>query len=286
MTRSVKQKIKTVQAFIAEARQNRLNGVEVFYRGTDMVYPTVSPSLFRSDALRDAEKDLFNSMLATHPYSFREDTSSLDKLVRMQHHGLPTRLLDITSNPLVALYFATAPKRDEKGKPQDGEVVRFMYRSVDVKYPDSDRAAVMANLARLTANQRRELNTKLSKDEFNRLVPVRHLLHFIKQEKPYFEPHIEPKHIKSIMVIRGKQSNARIIAQSGAFLLFGEKIKFENSPLGRDITTLKFLIEADAKENIREELDQLNINERTLFPSLETTAKYLKAKLNVPPRLR
>jgi hypothetical protein len=286
MTRTVKPKIETVQAFIGEVRQDRLTGVDVFYRGTDMVYPTVSPSLFRSDALRNAEKDLFNSMLATHPYSFREDTSSLDKLVRMQHHGLPTRLLDITSNPLVALYFASALKRDDRGEPQDGEVVRFMYRSVDVKYPDSDHAAVMANLARLTANQRRELNTRLSKDEFNNLTPVKHLLHFIKQEKPYFEPVIEPKHINSIMVIRGKQSNARIIAQAGAFLLFGEKIKFEESPMGRDITTLKFLIEADAKEKLRKELDQLNINERTLFPSLETTAKYLKAKLDVAPARR
>lgn len=278
MTRSVNSGISTVEAFIEEVKNSRLNGVEVFYRGTDRVYPTVKPSLFRSERLRRSEKDLFNSALASHPESFREDASTLDKLVRMQHHGLPTRLLDITSNPLVALYFASDPD-----VPEDGEVARFEFRSVDVKYPDSDRASVMANLARLTAHQKKQLDTSLEPEEFNRRPAITPLLHFICQEKPYFEPRIDPVHVDGIMVIRGKHSNARIIAQAGAFMLFGEKLLFENSPKGRDIRLRKFIISRDAKVDIREELDHLNINQRTLFPSLESTAAYLKMKFAVAP---
>lgn len=278
MTQNKKPKIETVQAFIAAVQQDHFNGVEVFYRGTDRVYPTVSPSLFRSVALRNAEKDLFNSMLASHPDSFREDTSTLDKLVRMQHHGLPTRLLDITSNPLVALFFASiSPEKED----EDGEVVRFEFRSADVKYPDSDRATVMANLARLTSHQKQQLDTSLQKKAFNQLPALKPLLHFIRQEKSYFEPAIRPEHIDGIMVIRGKHSNARIIAQAGAFLLFGEKMKFEDSPKGQDIRLQKFIIEKDAKESIRKELDELNINQRTLFPGLQSTAAYLKMKFEV-----
>jgi hypothetical protein len=280
MTENVNSKIETIQAFIAAVQQDHINGVEVFYRGTDRAYPTVAPSLFRSQSLRNAEKDIFNSMLASHPDSFREDTSTLDKLVRMQHHGLPTRLLDITSNPLVALFFASISPEKRNG---DGEVLRFEFRSVDVKYPDSDRAAVMANLAKLTLHQKQQLDTSFQRDAFNQLPSLKPLLHFIRQEKSYFEPTIKPEHIDGIMVIRGKHSNARIIAQSGAFLLFGERMKFEDSPKGRDIRLQKFIIKKDAKESIREELDQLNINQRTLFPSLESTAAYLKMKFDVAP---
>lgn len=278
MTGNVKSKITTVQAFIAAVQQDHFNCVEVFYRGTDRVYPTVSPSLFRSEALRSAEKDLFNSMLASHPESFSDDTSALDKLVRMQHHGLPTRLLDITSNPLVALFFASISPEKKNG---DGEVLRFEFRSVDVKYPDSDRASVMANLARLTLHQKQQLDTSHQKGAFNQLPALKPLLHFIRQEKSYFDSAIKPEHIDGIMVIRGKHSNARIIAESGAFLLFGERMKFEESPKGQDIRLQRFIIKKDAKERIRKELDELNINQRTLFPGLPSTAAYLKTKFEV-----
>lgn len=276
MTRDANSKISTVQAFIAAVQSEPVRGNEVFYRGADRVYPTVTPSLFRSESLRKAERELFSSSLTSHPSIFQEDTSTLDKLVRMQHHGLPTRLLDITSNPLVALYFASDPDVAEHG-----EVVRFEFRSIYVKYPDSDRASVMANLARLSEKQKHDLDTSLELTDFNKLPVAKKLLHFIRQEKSYFEPKIRPEHIDKIMVIRGKHSNTRIIAQAGAFLLFGENETFEESSKGQDGRLRKFLIRKDAKRCIRRELDQLNINQRTLFPSLESTAAYLKMKYDV-----
>ena len=63
-------------------------------------------------------------------------------------------------------------------------------------------------------------------------------------------------------------------------MLFGEKLLFEDSPKGRDITLRKFIIARDAKGDIRDELDHLNINQRTLFPGLESTAVYLKLKFD------
>ena len=65
------------------------------------------------------------------PDLFRNDQSPLELLALLQHHGIPTRLLDVTENALVALYFACCSKPDT-----DGEVFVFKHEHRDVtNYP-------------------------------------------------------------------------------------------------------------------------------------------------------
>jgi hypothetical protein len=249
-------------------------GIQPFYRGVGQHHVNTRPSVFRSDELRDNEKVLFDQMLARHPVEFASDTTTLDRLVRMQHHGLPTRLLDITSNPLLALYFAA-----EKDPDCEGEVQVFEVRDQNVKFPDSDRASVVANLARLKRNQHEEISNipkDLAPKAFCANDSMQKLLHFIRQEKSYFTDEIIPEHISSIMVVRGKQSNPRIVAQSGAFLLFGDNADFAHDPKGSGIHKRTMKVPIDAKRRILRDLDRININESTVYPGLDRSASYLK----------
>ena len=100
-------RINSVSEFIEKIVQlDKEEGTEIFYRGHADRDWELLPSIFRTPSGVEKEHLLFRDMVAHEPQSFSECKSALDYLVQMQHYGLPTRLLDMTTNPLVALYFA------------------------------------------------------------------------------------------------------------------------------------------------------------------------------------
>ena len=268
-------KINTIQGFVGKVLSlEQKGGYEVFYRGhSNKKKYKLEPSLFRRDEdgnylYKDNEHILFRELLVSNSADFQSDVYTLDSLVRMQHYSLPTRLLDITSNPLIALYFACKSSPSE-----EGEVVVFSMKRKDVKYFDSDVASCIANLARLPQSEKDDIN--FEEEEFNEQPPVKRLLHFIRGEKPFFEAAIIPDDLRKIVCVKGKQSNDRISSQSGAFLLFGLDAVFdeEGTP---EIKVSRITV--SNKESILRELDLLNINESTVFPYIENSAKYVADK--------
>lgn len=231
------------------------------------------PSLLREEKYRDAENVILRELVATHPSEFEPDRSTLEQLVRVQHYSLPTRLLDVTWNPLAGLYFAT-----KEGDGPPAEVIVFRVKKDLIRFYDSDTASCIANLAHLSATEKDSINFSLVGSAFNTQSPIDRLLQFIRVEKPHFRGEIVPDHLRSVIVVKPKLNNKRIIAQSGAFFLCGLSVDLEASP-PPEISIERININGNKKSVIRDELDRMAINDSTMFPEIEKAALYIKGKL-------
>jgi len=122
--------ITSLEQYLSEVKKVALSDVEtafpnVYYRGEANVEWKAEASLFRGKIGEDSfykdvnytkEGDLIASALIQYPQAFEKCPNAISRLVLMQHYGLPTRLYDVTANPLVALFFACNMEFDKNGK--------------------------------------------------------------------------------------------------------------------------------------------------------------------------
>lgn len=274
--------VKNIVDFITELKKHpREKGYEYFYRGHPDVDFKLVPSIYRQRFIKN-EDNIFKEIILKIPNDFINEKTTLEKLVRMQHYGLPTRILDITINPLVALYFAV-----NEFPEKNGEVIIFKIPKTDIKFYDSDTVSILANISKRPFEFEID-SLKKEWDEpsyhkqiafFNSQEQIAYLLHEIREEKPYFLPIIRPKDIGRVLAVKVKMNNSRIIKQNGSFLIFGingSKNRPAEIPSEWILKGIDFKIDAESKENIANDLDTLGFNESTLFPELENQAKYLK----------
>jgi FRG domain len=173
-----------------------------------------------------------------------------------QHHGLPTRVLDWTYSPLVALHFAT---EDDKERDQDAVVWSIDYVGVHHLLPLELKCALAAeNAAAFTT----KMLDVLEVDPHANV-------------QPPFAFILEPPSIDDRVV--NQYAGLSVMSDVNAEL--GDWLEKQSGKLAR-----KLLIPAALKPEIREKLDQSNINERVIYPGLDGTARWLTRYYSVPPR--
>lgn len=268
-------KIKSFQEFYSVLTLytgNRADEYIYFYRGHNDTSYSFYPSIYRhvDDEKKDikSEDTMFNDAIRYCPNDFTNSMTSFEKLVKMQHYDLPTRLLDITTNPLVALYFACT-----NNNRKDGEVVIFKVKRDNIKYFNSDIVSVISNISKRPVNFNVDVN--LDKETFNQQEHIQRLIHDIRQEKPYFNDSINPSDLNKVVCVLPKLDNPRIVRQSGAFFLFGINENKKN-PARFEYAPKRIIIDHGFKQSILQELENIGIDHATLFPEIDNIMKKIK----------
>lgn len=147
-------RVASVQGFLKAWKKIQCEeDYRLFYRGVSKEQYALRekdyPGIYRHDNWIRNEDVMFYDLVARCPEYFKDCKTTFEHLVMMQHYEYPTRLLDITSNPLVALYFACGGKagagRDKKNS-ENGQVTTYQILKKDIRNYESDRVSLLSNL--------------------------------------------------------------------------------------------------------------------------------------------
>ena len=281
--------------------QKQRGGVQLYFRGEPKTGFELTPSILR-DGFAPFEGTMLLALMSERPEEFNNLGSSLEQWVTAQHHDLKTRFLDISENPLVALFFACEANPKYDG--QDGRLHVFAVQSSLVKPFNSDVVSVVCNFAKLHAGDQRLLLGKpheepifdeasktlqhTSRDVWGQnqdyrnheyMTAMRRLYQGIRVDKPYFEERIDMRDYYRVFVVVPQQSPERVRAQSAAFLVSAFHERFERDEITKRNDKIPvyahytLTIPNESKSSLLEELRLLNITREALFPGLDESAR-------------
>lgn len=173
-------------------------------------------------------------------------TTSFEWMFLMQHYGVPTRLLDWSESPLVALYFA---------------VNQFQ------NYNEVDSAVWCLNPIILNKN------ANIVDKQEDRYIPS-----FEDEElQSYATESVRQKARLELLPVAtiATRNNSRIQAQLGTFTIHhNKKVEIEN--VGDQSHIVKYIVPSEAREDVFCELKLLGINQFSMFPELASVGAILR----------
>ena len=262
---------------ISKLNQNKKDpNAQMFFRGQAVDYWDIRPSIFR-DQMLSVEHNLMSEPLRQIPNEFNNLGDSFEIMEKYQHYGMCTRLLDITTNPLVALYFSCERYKKEEYKDRETKniekvaprgIVYFKEDNMPLKYNDLE-VRIISRLASYDMNSDRTLEEIVEKLYQDTVISMDLKKKWLEENGMFEFIHI----CQSVCTVLPIMNNDRLIRQSGAFLLPGKFIvtnrgdNLKNAIIAKAESNLRnefegmfFYIDDNNKEKIRTELENCNIS--------------------------
>lgn len=211
------------------------------YRGQDNHFYPLKASLYREDNYDERGENIIKDFNLKADAYFNHEMAhfdKVDKLALMQHHGVPTKLLDFTESPLVALYFAL--------EDTDGD-----------NYYDKAPCVYVLNV------------NAFEKNVDGRILPSSEVSDNSKDDMIIFKSNLEGLDFAFSPKLKSK----RLTAQKGVFVFMNENKALEES-VKESIT--KIVISRQKIRKIKQELKNLGITPTTIYPDYEGLAKEIK----------
>jgi hypothetical protein len=254
----------SLQEYISYIEKLRANHKDpLWYRGSGKASYKLLPSLYRHQQSKTIEEyiDLEKHLLSRFqqrsiPFHSRAISSAWEWLFFMQHYGVPTRMLDWSESPLMALFFAVTSARH-----------RLSTRGCPVFYGDATVWILSPTLWNKHAvNLKSFLGCILTTEDVHASA---------------YKPVGDINTMKDLPIaLYGSHNSQRIVAQRGVFVCFGKDTRpmedlYENDGFPSD-SLLRLVVKKKHLPDMYEALKRHGITDSVVFPDLDGLSREIK----------